>query len=260
MDNVLLAFLFTTFAGLSTVVGSFIAFFVKGENKGFLSFTLGFSAGVMVYVSLNEILVNAQQMLVEATSVRQGSIISLLAFFGGIALIAIIDKFIPSDVNPHEIKTKESKNNPLLRVGLFTAVAISIHNLPEGMASFVSTLHDPQLALPIVFAIAIHNIPEGMAVSIPVYFATGSRKKAFLYTLLSGIAEPLGALLAYFILLPFMSDVLLGVLFAIVAGVMVFISIDELLPSAREYGKHHLSVYGFIMGMLVMALSLLLFI
>ena len=145
-------------------------------------------------------------------------------------------------------------------MGVFTALAIAIHNFPEGLATFISAFQDPSVAIPIVVAIAIHNIPEGIAVSVPIYQATGSRKKAFMYSFLSGLAEPIGALIGWFILIPVMNDVIFGVIFAAVAGIMIFISVDELLPAAREYGEHHLSIYGLIGGMAVMAVSLLLFV
>ena len=151
------------------------------------------------------------------------------------------------------------KRNRLLRIGLVTALAIGIHNFPEGLATFVSAIEDPRLGLAIAIAIAIHNIPEGIAVSVPVYFATGNRKKAFLWSFLSGLAEPVGAVIGYLLLMPFMGPTVMGVLFGVVAGVMVFISLDELLPASREYGEHHLSIYGLVAGMAVMAGSLLLF-
>jgi len=176
---------------------------------------------------------------------------------------------IPSIENPHEIRMveemnekakKEHKNKKLMKMGSFTALAIAIHNLPEGLATFTAALTDPSLGIAIAVAIAIHNIPEGIAVSIPIYFATADKKKAFWYSFLSGLAEPVGALVGYLILMPFMSPTIFGVLFAGVAGIMVFISIDELLPAAREYGEHHLSIYGLVLGMIVMAVSLLMFI
>ena len=195
-----------------------------------------------------------------------GSTLTVVAFFAGMFVIAIIDKLIPSEENPHELKlvedleNKSDNNAKLLRTGMFTALAIALHNFPEGLATFVSALDDPALALPIVFAIAIHNIPEGISVSIPIYHATGSKKKAFLYSFISGLAEPIGALVGWLILMPFMNDTVFGIIFASVAGIMVFISFDELLPAAREYGEHHLSIYGLISGMMLMAVSLLLFI
>lgn len=266
MNNIMLAFLLTLIAGLSTGIGSCIAFVAKQTNKRFLSISLGFSAGVMIYVSMVEIFRKAQTSLIEGMGEKAGSWATVGAFFGGMFLIAIIDKVIPSQENPHEVKdivTAESENmqnKSLMRTGVFTALAIAIHNFPEGLATFVSALQDPAIAIPIVTAIAIHNIPEGIAVSVPIYQATGSRKKAFLYSFISGLSEPLGAIIGFVILWPIMNDVVFGVIFAAVAGIMVFISLDELLPAAREYGEHHLSIYGLISGMMVMAVSLLLFI
>lgn len=265
MDNILLAFLLTALAGLSTGIGSAIAFFAKKTNTKFLAVSLGFSAGVMLYVSLVEIFAEAKATLSEALGVKSGSMVTVAAFFGGMLLIGIIDKLIPQDQNPHEFKAMRDANHPdktnsqLMRTGVFTALAIAIHNFPEGLATFVSALQDPSIAIPIVVAIAIHNIPEGIAVSVPIYYATGSKKKAFLLSFVSGLSEPVGALVGFLVLMPFMSPALFGILFAGVAGIMVFISLDELLPSAREYGEHHLSIYGLVTGMAVMAVSLLLF-
>ncbi|HIT52548.1 MAG TPA: zinc transporter ZupT [Candidatus Fimivicinus intestinavium] len=265
MEDVLRAFALTLLAGLSTGIGSCIAFLAKHTNKKFLSVSLGFSAGVMIYVSMREILFKAQESLVAELGKAPGSWATVIAFFGGMLVIALIDKLLPSEKNPHEVKSVEMEREDaprpakLMRMGLFTALAVAIHNFPEGLATFVSALQDPSIAIPIVAAIAIHNIPEGIAVSVPVYQATGSKRKAFRYSFLSGLAEPVGALIGWLVLMPVMSDLVLGVIFAGVAGIMVFISFDELLPAAREYGEHHLSLYGLISGMAVMALSLLLF-
>ena len=278
MENIMYAFLLTLIAGLSTSIGSLIAFFAKKTNKKFLSISLGFSAGVMIYVSMIEIFTKAQDSLIAELGQKQGAALTVIAFFGGMFLIALIDKLIPSAENPHEPKNviadcegcgdceicvKEQKakhqKDQLMRLGIFTALAIAIHNFPEGIATFVSAFQDPGVAIPIVAAIAIHNIPEGIAVSVPIYQATGSRQKAFLYSFLSGLAEPIGALLGWLILIPIMNDLIYGIIFAGVAGIMVFISVDELLPASREYGEHHLSIYGLIAGMMVMAASLLLF-
>ena len=278
MENIVYAFLLTLIAGLSTSIGSLIAFFAKKTNKKFLSLSLGFSAGVMIYVSMIEIFSKAQDALTAELGEKQGAVHTVIAFFGGMFLIALIDKLIPSAENPHEPKNvvadcegcgdceicvkeqrAKAQKEQLMRLGIFTALAIAIHNFPEGIATFVSAFQDPEVAIPIVAAIAIHNIPEGIAVSVPIYQATGSRKKAFLYSFLSGLAEPIGALLGWLILIPIMNDMVYGIIFAGVAGIMVFISVDELLPASREYGEHHLSVYGLIAGMMVMAASLLLF-
>ncbi|MBH1941787.1 zinc transporter ZupT [Mobilitalea sibirica] len=269
MNEILFAFSLTLFAGLSTGIGSALAFFTKKTNTKFLSISLGFSAGVMIYVSMVEIFFKAKDSLTAELGMKAGSWLTVGSFFGGMLLIAIIDKLVPSGENPHDmykvedINSKDAKsttNAKLLRMGVFTALAVGIHNFPEGLATFVSALQEPTIAIPIAVAIAIHNIPEGIAVSVPVYYATGSRKKAFLYSFLSGLSEPVGAIVGYLILMPFMSDTLFGIIFAGVAGIMVYISLDELLPSAEEYGEHHLSIYGLVAGMVVMAVSLLLFI
>lgn len=264
-STILFAFGLTLFAGLSTGIGSALAFFTKRTNTRFLSISLGFSGGVMLYVSFVEIFGKARGAIAETMADRPAYWATTAAFFGGVALIALIDKLIPSMENPHEIRMvedlqKESeKQRKLKRMGLFTALAIAIHNFPEGLATFTAALQTPELGIAIAVAIAIHNIPEGIAVSVPIYYATGSRRKAFWYSFSSGLAEPVGALIGWLILMPFLTPLMFGVIFAGVAGIMVFISLDELLPAAREYGEHHLSIYGLIAGMVVMALSLLMF-
>lgn len=266
-EQFLFAFGLTLFAGLSTGIGSALAFFTRQTNTKFLAVALGFSAGVMIYVSFVEIFVKARDELVIEFGDSGGFWVTTIAFFGGLFLIAIIDRLIPSHENPHEIRLveqqyqngKKDESKKLLRMGLFTALAIAIHNFPEGLATFTAALTEPELGIAIAVAIAIHNIPEGIAVSVPIYFATGDKKKAFWYSFASGLAEPVGALVGFLILMPFLSPVVFGILFAAVAGIMVFISIDELLPAAREYGEHHLSIYGLVAGMMVMALSLLMF-
>ena len=270
MDTqMIIALILTLLAGLSTGIGSCIAFVAKHTNKKFLSVSLGFSAGVMIYVSFVELLSQANEVLVGALGTKLGSWAAVIAFFGGMLFIAIIDRLIPEKENPHEPRFVEDENvevdvkpesKSLMRMGFMTALAIAIHNFPEGLATFVSAMQDTSVAIPVVVAIAIHNIPEGIAVSVPIYQATGSKRKAFIYSFLSGLAEPLGAIIGALILMPFMNDTMFGIVFAIVAGIMVFISFDELLPAAREYGENHLSIYGLISGMIVMAISLLLFI
>ena len=272
-QTVLFAFGLTLFAGLATGIGSALAFFTRTTNTRFLSVALGFSAGVMIYVSFVEIFGKARIELTTALGEVTGTWVTVLAFFGGIALIAIIDKLVPNYENPHELHSIEEmeqglENLPdneahdfarLKRMGMFTALAIGIHNFPEGLATFTAALSDPNLGIAIAVAIAIHNVPEGIAVSVPIYYATGSRRQAFKLSFLSGLSEPAGALVGYLLLMPFLSPTVFGILFAGVAGIMVFISLDELLPAAEEFGEHHLSIYGMICGMGVMALSLLLF-
>lgn len=266
-NTILIAFGLTLFAGLSTGIGSALAFWAKRTNTKFLSVALGFSAGVMIYVAFTEMFMEARILLTEDYGIVQGSWITVLAFFGGIVLIAIIDKLIPSFENPHEIhkieemddKQSAVKVKKLFRMGILAAIVLAVHNFPEGLVTFASALKEPMLGVSIAVAVAIHNIPEGIAVSIPIYYATGSRRKAFFYSFLSGLAEPVGAVLGYLILLQFFNGLVYGILFASIAGIMVFISLDQLLPTAREYGEHHLSIYGLVAGMVTMALSLLLF-
>jgi len=270
-ENVGMAFMLTILAGLATGIGSVIAFFVKEKSTKVLTFAMGFAAGVMLYVSFVEIFPEAINKLAEAYdhNEKTGTYYGVIAFFVGMFIVALIDKMIPSAENPHEFANTKFDNpeeegqalqNPekLMRIGVLTALALAIHNFPEGIATFVAALDDPALGMTIAAAIAIHNIPEGIAVSMPIYFATGDRKKAFMYSFLSGVVEPIGAILGYFILMPYLNEMVMGLLLAGVAGIMVFISLDQLLPAAEEYGEHHLSIYGVVLGMGVMALSLVL--
>ncbi len=265
-ENVLFAFFITLLAGLATGVGSIMSLVSKKFNPKFLALSLGFSAGVMIYVSFVEILVKAKDSLTATHGEQNGYLYTTIGFFLGIIVIAIIDKFVPSSENPHEIHNLEIKDKSqlkekkLMRMGLFSALAIAIHNFPEGLATFFATLQDPTLGVSIAVAIAIHNIPEGIAVAIPIYYATKNRKKAFGFSFLSGLSEPIGALVGYFLLRQYLTDSMFGFVFAAVAGIMVFISLDELLPTAEEYGEHHIAIWGVIGGMAVMATSLVLFV
>ncbi len=262
IESFVFPFLLTLFAGLSTGIGSAIALLAKKTNKRLLSFSLGLSAGVMIYISFVELFKESQEILVLEHGEKPGMLLAILSFFAGMLLIGLIDKLVPSHENPHEIRSVEAGYEPpkgkLMRVGVLTALAIGIHNFPEGMATFTAAMQDPSLGIAIAAAVAIHNIPEGIAVSIPVFYATGSRKKAFYLSFLSGLAEPLGALIAFLVLAPFLSPLLMAYIFAIVAGIMVYISFDELLPAAQEYGEHHIAIYGLIAGMVIMAISLVL--
>ncbi|ENI11660.1 zinc transporter ZupT [Campylobacter jejuni subsp. jejuni HN-CJD07035] len=272
----------TLFAGFSTAIGSIIAFFSRKDDLRVLSLGLGFSAGVMIYISFMEILPTALKDFKNHYDSHWAELLGLACFFGGILISLLIDKLIPEDVNPHEPKEdlselkicplpQKGQNPPkfhpgeklhqintkaLKRTGIFTALAIAIHNFPEGFATFISSLDNLTLGIAIAIAVAIHNIPEGLAVSLPIYHATGDKKKAFIYSALSGFAEPLGAFVGALILLPFMGDLTLAISFAVIAGIMVFISLDELLPAAKTYDKAHDSLYGLIAGMAIMALSL----
>lgn len=288
MEPLTLAFLVTLGAGLATGIGSLLAFTRTKPSDKFLAFMLGLSAGVMIYVSLVEIFQKAVKSLTDAIGdAGQGYLWATIGFFGGFVVIAIIDHIFghfhdkeeKNDVHDHEPhhddahdvdvagmvtelreteKEKHERRN-FMRMGLFMALAIAIHNFPEGLATFIATLEEPALGIAFALAIAIHNIPEGVAVSIPVYRATGSRTKAFWYSFISGLAEPVGAAVGFFLLSQFINEYFFGVVFAGVAGVMVYVSLDELLPTAKRY-DHHLPIMGVFVGMAVMASSLVLFV
>jgi len=297
MNDVLIALGLTVFAGMATGIGSVIAFTAKRTNYRFLSVATGFSAGVMLYVSFVEIFFKGAEALTARYGDYWGHWVNAASFFSGMLLIGLIDNLIPSAENPHEVHS-EAETRPLrdasapipdtackeglpakskglhdhgadqhklMRMGLFTALAIGIHNFPEGLATFLAALQDPSLGLAIAVAVALHNIPEGISVSVPIFYATGNRRKAFFYSLLSGLSEPVGAVIAYLAIRLFLGtntgvipSEVMGVLFGGVAGIMVYISLDELLPTSRAYGRGHDSLYGLVAGMLVMALSLLL--
>lgn len=262
--SILIPLLLTLGAGLATGIGSAIAFFARRTNRKLLSFSLGLSAGVMIYVSFVELFAQAGERLGEELGRQAGMGCAALSFFGGIVVIGIIDRLVPAVENPHEAHLVEEmdsapkRDGRLMRMGMLTALAIAVHNFPEGLATFATAVDDSTLGVAIAVAVAIHNVPEGIAVSIPIYYATGSRRKAFWYSMASGLAEPVGALAAYLLFMPLLTPVSLGCILAAVAGIMVFISIDELLPAAREYGEAHTSIYGVVAGMAVMAASLVL--
>ena len=272
MDSTLiLAFAVTLGAGLATGIGSTLAFFTKTTNKSFFAVSMGFSAGIMIYLSFVEILPKATEYVATETGMVQGAAIAAGSLIAGMVLMAVIDALVPSGANPHEntqveligdsqtpIEGVGIEQKRLLQTGIFVALAIAIHNFPEGLATFLLVLDDPQIGIALAIAVALHNIPEGIAVSVPVYYATKSKTKAFRLSFLSGLAEPAGAVIGYLILARFLSDFLLGVIFAGVAGVMVFLAIDTLLPTARNSARGHLTVYGVMAGMSVMALSLVL--
>lgn len=268
-NDILLPLTLTVIAGLSTGVGSIIAVVKKKLSNVFFSVSLGFSAGIIIFVSLVELYNNAKESLTATVGANAAYVITVASFFAGIAVIAVIDFLIPEPENPHELKTPDlrktghdedfEKYKSLKRMGLMMALAIGIHNFPEGFATFMAGTANTSIALSVTLAIALHNIPEGIAVAVPVYFATGSRKKAFCWSFLSGVAEPVGGLLGYLMFFSFNSAMILGITFAFVAGIMVYIAIDELLPSAEKYGMHHQAIMGFIGGMFLMAVSLMLF-
>jgi len=262
LSQVLVALGVTLAAGLATGLGSLLVIFARNPNPRLLAFGLAFAGGAMVYVSLSEILNKSIASFSLAYGDKAGFAGATCAFLAGLVAIMLIDRLIP---NPHDSLTsddpalREHNREYIRRMGLMTAVAITAHNFPEGLATFFATLESPALGLPLAFAIAIHNIPEGIAIAVPVYYATGNKRYAFIASLLSGLAEPIGAGVGYALLSQVMTDAVFGAVFGIIAGVMVFLAIDELLPAAKRYGKGHETVYGLVSGMAVLAVSLVLF-
>ena len=276
MTGILGALILTLTAGAATGIGGALVLFKKKISSNFLAGALGLSAGVMIFISLAELFPEAQAEIMATGSIRHGETFVLIAFFVGMGLITLIDFAVPEYENPHEASglsldsrtaavgmlEQTANEKALQRLGLMSALAIAIHNFPEGIATFISALNDPQMGAGITFAIAIHNIPEGIAVAIPIYYATQSKGKALLYATLSGLTEVLGALLCLAVTALFGLELtaegpVFPLVLAAVAGIMIYISLDELLPTAEKYGKHHVAIAGVVAGMAIMGISLL---
>lgn len=276
MNSILSALLLTLIAGAATGIGGALVLFKKKLSSDILAGALGLSAGVMIFISLAELFPESQAEIASIGSLRHGEALVLLAFFAGMGIITLIDFLIPEYENPHEASglsldartaavgmlEQTGNEKALHRLGLMSALAIAIHNFPEGIATFIGALNDPQMGAGITFAIAIHNIPEGIAVAIPIYFATKSKGKALLYATLSGFSEIIGALLCLAVTAIFGVELTGGgpvfpLILAAVAGIMIYISLDELLPTAEKYGKHHIAIAGVVTGMAIMGISLL---
>lgn len=271
LSNEVLSFGLTLIVGLSMGLGSLLSFIVNERNKRFLALSLSFSAGIMIYASFMAILPEGIH-LIEDELGHDKSWIALAGFFGGMFAIAVIEKLVHKlagdyhghhHEHQHQINHEDHGNNHhdhngkhLSKLGLMSAVAIAIHNLPEGLTIFTTGLRDISMAIPIAAAVILHNIPLSIAISVPIYYSTGSKKKAFVYSLLVGLCQPFGAFIGYVVLSQLFNDLLFGILFSIVAGIMIFVSLDELMPASQKDEDHHISVYGAIAGMIIMALSL----
>ena len=256
-NNIIAALFLSLLAGMATALGGLLSFFVKKDNFNILALGLGFSAGVMLYISFMEILPQAQISFNNFYADNTSSWLTLLCFFCGIIIAALSDMCLKG--KQHLADKSLSKENKLKHLGIFTAAALALHNFPEGLATFMSTLQSTALGLSIALAVAVHNIPEGIAVSLPLYHACGSKKKAFWAAALSGLAEPLGAFAGFLFFRALFHGAVFAILFAAVAGMMVYISLDELLPTAHEYGQPHKVIWGVIAGMLLMAVTLQIF-
>ena len=259
MNSYILPLILTLAAGMSTLLGGFITFFVKRDNLKALSVGLGFSAGVMIYISLAHLFGESAEMLSSYYTVIVSKSIAFLGFFFGIIIAIIIDYFIPDHIESDFLSTSKhcEQKHRIRRAGLITAIAVTLHNFPEGMATFLVSSHDIMLGIPVAIAIAIHNIPEGIAIALPIFHATGKKRMAILYSFLSGISEPVGGLIGVLLLKTIMPEQSIGIMTAAVAGIMVYLSFDTLLPLAREYGENHHVIIGIVSGMLIMGLGLI---
>lgn len=253
-SNTIFALTLSFLAGISTIIGAIMVFFSNSKNDKVITFALGFSAGVMICVSFTDLFPSAQKMIVSCYGHISGLIITMFYMLCGMIFALLIDKFIPKENNVTYPSGKGSHYS-LFRVGVVTMIAITLHNFPEGIATFISGYQDTTLGISITIAIAMHNIPEGIAVAMPIYYSTGSKANAFKYALLSGLSEPFGALMAFLVLKPFINEFLLGLIFAFVMGIMLYISFEELIPSSRKYGYTDLSLFSIFLGILTMPFS-----
>lgn len=270
-DNVFATFLITFVAGASTAIGSALTFFIKRNDFRWLALGMSFSAGVMIYISFMDILPLAfSHVASDGVSLfgmgaeKSGKACGMLAFFAGAVVAGLIDAFIPTHVHGEMLSGAEKSGarkdgGKMGRAAILTAVAITVHNFPEGLSVFVAGLGDINTGLAVGFAIMLHNIPEGLSVSLPIYSATGKKWRSFAIGALSGLTEPLGALAAYFVLLPILTPSVVGAALVSTAGIMVYIALDELLPMARDYGEEHYGIFGALAGIALMSVSSLLF-
>lgn len=261
--NYIVALVITTLAGLATVIGGFFTFFIKKTNLHALSVGLGFSAGVMIFIALYSILHESQDFLMHVFP-NKAQFLTFLSFFGGVGVACLIDYFLPAHIgtgllNNGEVDEHMQENHDIKRAGILTTLAISIHRFPEGLATFLVASADLKLGIPFAIAIAIHNLPEGIAIALPVYHATGKKRLAIFYSFVAGLAGPIGAILGFGLAKIFLPEIAVGMMFGAVAGIMVYISLDTLLPLAREYGDNHHVMIGIISGMFFISLSMLLF-
>lgn len=243
MDNTIYSFLLTTLAGLSTLIGAFIIFFSKKKKDSIIIGSLGFASGVMIFVSFTDLIPNSYNLFTNTYSIIFSILLLLVAMNIGVILSKTINKFVPNN------------NNSLYRVGILSMLAIMLHNIPEGIATYITNCSDITLGLSLTIAIAAHNIPEGISISVPIFYATGSKLKAFLYTFISGISELIGAVLAAIFLAPFISDTLMAFLYSIIAGIMIYLSITELLKTSLNYKKYSITLIWFIVGIVFILIN-----
>ena len=249
-SNGLFPLLLSILAGFSTVIGGLMVLFIKSNNKKFITFALSFSAGIMITLSFTDLFPFAQKTLIEGKGIPKGILLSLLFLVIGLLIAMLIDSVVTE-----EISINSAFDKSLYKVGFISMVALFLHNFPEGIATFMSGYQDTSLGISVAIAISLHNIPEGISISIPIYYSTSSKIKAIKYTFFSGMAEPLGAFLTYLFLKPFINDFTLGIIFAIVAGIMLYIAFQELIPEARNNGYNKIYIFSLILGVCIIPIS-----
>lgn len=246
------ALFLSVMAGLSTMIGALVICFSNRKNEKLVSISLAFAGGVMISVSFTDLLPNSLDYFSSSTNHQIGTLLMVSSLILGVLFASLLDRFVPHE---EETTTHEKKHENLFRVGIVSMLAIAIHNFPEGIATFMAGYESSALGTTIALAIAFHNIPEGITVALPVYIASGSRKKAFYYTFISGISEPIGAFLAFLVLQPFINGITLGLMFGLISGIMLYIAIEELLPSSKDYGYPRLALYATFAGICLMPLT-----
>lgn len=235
MNNITMAFLLTTIAGLSTIIGTLIIYIKTNNQDKIIVSSLSFAASIMICLSICDLIPESIKIISSFYNSTITIILCILFMIVGIVLSMLIDYKIPN-------------NKELYKVGIVSMIAIIIHNIPEGIATFIATTNDTTLGLKLTLAIALHNIPEGITIAIPIYYSTNSKKKAFLYSLVSGFSEPFGAIITYIFLKEYITIKILGILFSIIAGIMLYISFYELLSSTKKYNQNKRSKLFFIIG------------
>ncbi len=248
MSNITIAFILTFIAGISTMIGSLLIFF-KDRRGVVLKYSLSFAAGVMICVSVIDLIPESIELLFNENK-NKTFILTFVFIIVGMIVSFMIDKLIPENEN--------QKENKLFKVGIFSMIAIILHNIPEGIATFLSSATNIKLGIALTLAIALHNIPEGISISVPIFKATKSRKKALIYTFISGMSEPFGAILAYLLLAPIINDTIMGILLALIAGIMIHIGALKLLPTALKYKEKKKTICFLIIGIFFMYISHLL--
>lgn len=249
MNNILIPLIISTFAGLSTFLGGLVVFFKFKDREGFITFALSFSLSVMISISVLDLIPESAKILVEAYGVAWSLILGIAVFVLGRLLV----------IKANNRLTLLSKKNNLYRVGILSMIALMIHNFPEGVATFMTAYNDIYMGISLGIAIMLHNIPEGISISVPIYYATGSKKRGVVYSLISGLAEPLGAIMAYLLLKNFINDVTIAIVLIFVAGIMISLAIEEMLPESNKYNKKRESVIGLLIGVILVLINVLLF-